>query len=128
LKLLVDTHAFLWFSEDSPKLSKKARRRIEDVHNDRFLSVASVWEMAIKLGLGKLRLSLPLTDVIQGGALDNGIALLAIEKEHAMGVAALAPHHADPFDRMLVVQAKREGMAIVGNDEQFDAYGVARVW
>jgi PIN domain nuclease of toxin-antitoxin system len=128
LRLLLDTHTFLWFSEDDAKLSRVARRRIVDVRNERFLSIASIWEMAIKIGLGKLRLGVPLPELVQSGALDNGIAVLPIEKEHAIGVANLPAHHGDPFDRLLVVQARHEGMTVVGADEHFDAYGVRRVW
>jgi PIN domain nuclease of toxin-antitoxin system len=126
--LLLDTHAFVWFVAGHKRMSAVARRRIEDARNDKFLSVASIWEMAIKRELGKLVLDVPLAEMIQRGAVDNGIALLAIEKEHAIGVATLPRHHGDPFDRLLIVQAASDGMAIVGNDPHFDAYSVRRIW
>jgi PIN domain nuclease of toxin-antitoxin system len=128
VKLLLDTQAFLWFADDHPRLSRKARRRIEDPRHDKFLSLASVWELAIKLSLGKLRLSVPLAEYIETGAVTNGIALLPIEKDHAIAVATLPDHHRDPFDRLLVAQALNEGLTVVGSDERFDAYGVRRVW
>lgn len=128
MRLLVDTHAFLWFAMGDVRLSRVARRRMEDARNEKFLSIASVWEMAIKLGLGKLRLDVPLPDLIQIGAVDNGIALLAIDKDHVIGIASLPRHHGDPFDRLLVVQARHESMAIVTGDEHFDGYGVRRIW
>lgn len=128
MKLLLDTQAFLWLAGGDRRLSRAARRRIEDARNDKFLSVASIWEMAIKMEIGKLRLDVPLAELVQLGATQNGISLLPIEKEHAMGVAILPRHHGDPFDRLLIVQAAHEDMVVVGGDVQFDAYGVRRIW
>lgn len=128
MKLLLDTQAFLWFVEGHSALSAKARRRIEDARHNKYLSIASIWEMAIKLGLGKLELTVPLAEYVHVGAVDNGISLLPIEKEHAIGVATLANHHGDPFDRLLIVQALSAGMAVVGRDATFDDYGVRRIW
>lgn len=128
MKLLLDTQAFLWFAGGDRRLSRTARRRIEDARNHKFLSVASIWEMAIKVEIGKLRLDIPLPELVQSGATDSGIVLLPIEKEHAIGVAVLPRHHGDPFDRLLVVQAAHEGLVVVGSDAQFDAYGVRRIW
>lgn len=128
MKLLLDTHTFLWLAGGDRRLSRTARRRIEDGRHDRFLSVASIWEMAIKVEIGKLRLGVPLAELVQAGAIENGITLLPIEKEHAMGVAVLPRHHGDPFDRLLIVQAAHEDMVIVGNDGRFDAYNVRRIW
>jgi PIN domain nuclease of toxin-antitoxin system len=128
VRLLLDTQAFLWFVEDHPKLSRKARRRIEDPRHDKYLSIASIWEMAIKLRLGKLRLRGSLGQYIEAGAVDNGIALLPIDREHATAVATLPDHHADPFDRLLIAQALDEQMAVVGADDHFDPYGVRRIW
>ncbi|MBI4576684.1 MAG: type II toxin-antitoxin system VapC family toxin [Planctomycetes bacterium] len=128
MKLLLDTQAFLWFAGGDRRLTPRARRRIEDVRHDKFLSIASVWEMAIKTGLGKLVLDLPLAELIESGAIENGIGLLPIDRRHALGVASLPPHHGDPFDRLLAVQARDEDMAVVGGDAAFDAYGVRRIW
>ena len=128
VRLLLDTHVFLWFLGGDSRLSRSARRRIEDAHNDKFLSIASVWEMAVKVGLGKLDLDDPLAELVDRGAGDNSIALLGIAKEHAIAVSALPHHHADPFDRLLVAQAMREGMAIVTCNPAFGAYAVKRVW
>lgn len=128
MKLLIDTHAFLWFLAGDRRLTRVARRRIEDPRNERFLSIASVWEMAIKSSLGKLELDDPLEVVVDRGSQENGIALLRISKEHALGVAALPWHHHDPFDRLLAAQALGDGMRIVARDDAFDAYGVPRIW
>ncbi|MBI2897571.1 MAG: type II toxin-antitoxin system VapC family toxin [Deltaproteobacteria bacterium] len=128
MKLLLDTHAFLWFLAGDRRLSGTARRRIEDSRHERFLSIASVWEMAIKSSLGKLELGDPLAEVVDQGTRENGILLLRVSKEHALGVADLPWHHRDPFDRLLAAQALLDGMSIVGQDHAFEAYGVARVW
>lgn len=128
MKLLLDTHAFLWFLAGDSRLRASARRRVEDPANERLLSIASVWEMAIKISLGKLQLKDPLDHVIGRVASDNGIALLAISARHALGVSALAWHHRDPFDRLLAAQALAEGIALLSEDTAFDAYGVRRVW
>jgi PIN domain nuclease of toxin-antitoxin system len=128
VKQLLDTHAFLWLLAGDARLGAAARRRIEDPRHETVLSIASIWEMAIKVGLGKLRLGPSLDETIQRGARDNGIGLLAISAEHAIRVADLPPHHRDPFDRLLVAQALHEGIPLLANDPAFDAYGVARIW
>ncbi|MBI5160229.1 MAG: type II toxin-antitoxin system VapC family toxin [Micrococcales bacterium] len=128
MRLLLDTHAFLWFLAGDRRLSGTARRRIEDSRHERFLSMASVWEMAIKSSLRKLDIDDPLAAVVDQGTRESGIALLRISKEHALGVADLPWHHRDPFDRLLAAQAIAEEMSIVSVDPAFDAYGVARVW
>jgi PIN domain nuclease of toxin-antitoxin system len=128
VRLLLDTHAFLWFAGGDPRLSSRARRRIEDPGHDKFLSVASIWEAATKASLGKLTLSISLDAVIEEGAANNGIALLDVRREHAAAVEHLPLHHRDPFDRMLVCQAMVERMEIVSSDASLDAYPIRRVW
>ena len=90
--------------------------------------MASAWELAIKLALGKLRLTLPLAEHLARGMRDADIAWLPIAPEHAVAVASLPKHHADPFDRLLVAQVKHEGLVLVGADAAFDAYGIRRIW
>jgi PIN domain nuclease of toxin-antitoxin system len=128
VRLLLDTHAFLWFLAGDSRLRASARRRIEHEGHEKLLSIASVWEMAIKQSLGKLMLKDPLAEVIEGGTLDNGIALLGISKDHALRVAALPWHHRDPFDRLLAAQALGDDLSLLTGDAAFDAYGVRRVW
>jgi PIN domain nuclease of toxin-antitoxin system len=128
VRLLLDTHAFLWLNAGDTALSARARRAIEDVRNDRFLSIASLWEIAIKLSLKKLELEVELAELVQGGAIENGIAFIDIAPRHALGVVRLPFHHRDPFDRMLVAQAKAERLVLVSCDTTFDAYGVKRLW
>lgn len=128
MHLLLDTHAFLWFVSGDGRLSSRARRRIQDRRHDKWLSIASVWELAIKRSLGKLELEISMDELIDTGAVDNGIALLGVTRVHAIGVVDLAFHHRDPFDRLLVSQAMREKMAIVSVDSAFDAYPIERIW
>jgi PIN domain nuclease of toxin-antitoxin system len=102
MKLLLDTHTFLWFIMGSPNLSANARALIEDVANEKFLSVAGLWEIAIKLSVGKLALSAPFDVLIPQQLTSNGFELLNIEIDHAAVVAALPFHHRDPFDRLVI--------------------------
>jgi PIN domain nuclease of toxin-antitoxin system len=128
MKLLLDTHTFIWFIMGSPNLSASARTLIEDVANEKFLSIASLWEIAIKLSIGKLTLSAPFDALIPQQLSINGFELLNIEIEHAAVVATLPFHHRDPFDRLLIAQAMVEKMPIVSIDAVFDAYPVTRLW
>lgn len=128
MKLLIDTHTFLWFVSGDSNLRASARRRIESGSNEKYFSIASVWEMAIKMSLRKLELDDPLEDVVTRGTVDSGIALLDISKAHAIRTATLPWHHRDPFDRLLVAQALENDLAIVARDNAFDQYGVRRVW
>ena len=128
MRLLLDTHSFLWFVSGNPQISSSARMLIEDVSNQPFLSVASLWEMAIKMSLGKLSLGQPFETLIPQQLSLNGIALLGITISHTAVVARLPFHHRDPFDRLLVAQAMTEQMSIVSGDTAFDAYAVTRLW
>jgi PIN domain nuclease of toxin-antitoxin system len=128
MNLLLDTHAFLWFMEGSPKLSEPAREEIEAAEGRRAISIASLWEMAIKASLGKLTLGKPMGELIPVVLADSGIELLAIAVGDVARVVTLPFHHRDPFDRLLAAQALERGFAIVSVDEVFDSYGVGRVW
>ena len=128
VRLLLDTQAFLWFLAGDSRLRRSARRRIGDTANEKVLSIASVWEMAIKISLGKLELRDALGEVVGPIASQNGIVLLGISVHHAIRVATLPWHHRDPFDRLLTAQAIEDGLTVVSRDDAFDAYGVRRVW
>lgn len=128
MKLLLDTHALLWFLAGERRIQPRVRRRIEDARNTKLLSVASVWEIAIKLSLRKLELDDPLDELVERSTRDAGFELLGISPTHAIGVAHLPWHHRDPFDRLLVSQALSDELVIVSADESFDAYGVRRLW
>jgi PIN domain nuclease of toxin-antitoxin system len=128
MKLLLDTHSFLWFIMGSPKLSERVRALIEDDGNDKLLSIASLWEIAIKQSLGKLSLGIPFEVLIPQQLSVNGIGLLNIKIDHIAVVSTLPFHHRDPFDRLLVAQAMIERLPILSADSAFDAYLVARLW
>jgi PIN domain nuclease of toxin-antitoxin system len=128
MRLLVDTHAFLWWVEGAPSLPKRARAAIANEENECLLSVASAWELAIKAGLGKVRLALPVRRYVAEHVAANGFRLLDIELAHVGRVETLAPHHGDPFDRLLIAQALEERLPIVTADAVFGRYGVERIW
>ncbi|WP_447974920.1 type II toxin-antitoxin system VapC family toxin [Nitrospira sp. Kam-Ns4a] len=128
MRLLLDTHVFLWWVEDAPELSAKARKGLADPAHEIFLSLASCWEMAIKLSLGKLKVAQPLERFIPEQLAANGFRQLNIEFRHVVRVAQLPFHHRDPFDRLLVAQALEEGVTVVSADPVFRMYGVRRLW
>lgn len=128
MRLLLDTQAFLWFEMDSARLSATAKGLIEDRENDRFLSIASAWEMAIKVSLGKLKLPQPVGQFVRTELRKNAISLLPIDLKHLDRAAALPFHHRDPFDRLIIAQALAVGLAVVSSDTFLDAYGVQRLW
>ena len=128
MKLLLDTHAFLWFVGGNTRLSTPARSSIEDPANQSFISVASLWEMAVKISLGKLHIEQPYETFIPRQMARNGFHPLPIDVGHAAALISLPFHHRDPFDRLLVAQAKVEHLAVVSRDSMLDAYGITRLW
>jgi PIN domain nuclease of toxin-antitoxin system len=128
VNLLLDTHTFLWFINGDKKLSEAARTSIENIENERFLSIASVWEMAIKLSLGKLQFAQPFHLFIPQQMTRNRVRFLETRVEHFTLVAELPFHHKDPFDRLIIAQSLVEHIPIISIDEIFDAYTVARLW
>ena len=125
---LLDTHTFLWFIAAHPALSAPARKWIETSANERLLSVASLWEIAIKASAGKLTVPLPMTELVATHIVGNAIKLLPIAPPHLDRLVTLPFHHRDPFDRLIIAQAKSEALPIVGRDAQFDAYSITRIW
>ena len=123
MNLLLDTHALIWWLEDSPQLGNAARRAIKAIENTCVISVVSAWEIAIKTAVGRLTLNLDPDESIPELFL-LGFQPLSIQFRHAFTVRHLPLHHADPFDRMLLAQAQCEGMTLVTADERFAAYGV----
>lgn len=127
-RYLLDTHTFVWMAASPARIGSAARRRIEASAADLYLSVASVWEMAIKASLGKLKLPDRLPAFLEEQLVATRSALLPIRPEHALRVEALPWHHRDPFDRLLVAQAAFEDLTLLSRDAAFDAYGEARIW
>lgn len=129
MRLLLDTHAFLWFIMGDRRLSGMARALIEDGANERLVSVGSLWEIAIKVSLGKVILSQPFETLFPAQLEHNAIQLLAMTVEHTRAVSELPfLEHRDPFDRLLVAQSQVEHAPLISVDRSFDAYGVQRVW
>ena len=127
MKLLLDTHTFLWFLDDSPQLSQKGKALLE-ADNELLLSIASLWEIAIKLRLSKLTVAVPIEVLMTQQLTQNDIELLPITVAPLIVVSTLPLHHRDPFDRLLIAQAMVEQMPIVSADPAFDAYPVQRLW
>lgn len=128
MRLLLDTHTFLWFIAGDSQLDSYARQLIEDISNERFLSVASVWEITIKSSLGRLTVPTPPSVLIRDHAWANGIELLAIASEHLDVLHGLAYHHKDPFDRLMIAQAIHEGLVLISKDQAFSDYNVQVEW
>ncbi len=128
MRLLLDTHAFIWYATDSSRLSTTARSLIDNGDNDILLSTASVWEMAIKHSIGRLNFSLPFMEFIKQQIAVNRIEILEISFDHIEVVASLPLHHRDPFDRLIIAQSMAEQIPVLSVDGIFDAYAIARLW
>lgn len=128
MRYLLDTHTFIWFINDSPMLSKTAKEYLEFPQNTLFLSIATIWEMAIKISLGKLIIPEPFTDFINQQLEENAISLLEIKTDHLGILTSLPFHHRDPFDRLLISQSKHENLPVIGKDLIFDEYQINRIW
>ncbi|MGM3306395.1 type II toxin-antitoxin system VapC family toxin [Anabaena sp. WFMT] len=125
-KQLLDTHTLLWFTMGDPRINPNLRLQIEN--NDNLLSIASIWEIAIKHSISKLKLALGFDDFVEHQIIDNGIIIKTIEQKHISVVAQLLLHHRDPFDRILIAQAIVENIPIISVDNKFDAYPIKRLW
>jgi PIN domain nuclease of toxin-antitoxin system len=128
MRLLIDTHALIWFCEGNSALSAAARAAMEDAANERLISHATPWEMAIKLALGKLQLQPDFSTIFPGVINANGFAMLPSSFDHYRALIVLPRHHGDPFDRLIIAQAKVDGLTIVTDDQQFSGYGVPVLW
>lgn len=129
MRILLDTHTFLWFINGDPKLSGYARQHIENLENRRLLSTASLWEMAIKVSIGKLKLGLPFRELYTVHIKDNAVDVLEMTHEHLDILKTPPFHHKDPFDRLIIAQSIAENIPILSRDELFDDYeNVQRFW
>ena len=128
MKVLLDTHTFLWWIANDSHLSERARTVIEDADHQLFLSAASGWEIAIKTRIGKLKLADDLQGFVSEQLRINAIQVLPIHMAHALHVATLPDHHRDPFDRMLVAQSQLEQLPIMTSDPQISKYSVTVIW
>jgi PIN domain nuclease of toxin-antitoxin system len=128
MRLLLDTHAFLWLVEGSPNLSAAAQAALADTANDVYLSAASVWELAIKVGNKKLTLSDSLDVFVPKWTATYHLDTLPVRFIHVYRTVDLPAHHKDPFDRLLIAQAMVEGMGLLTSDTKFTPYSVSIVW
>ena len=128
MRLLIDSQSLIWYVDQDHLLSPAAHAAMTDTNNDLLLSAATIWEIAIKVGLKKLSLSMPYKQWITKALDDLGMTVLPITVEYADAQAGLPSHHRDPFDRLLVAQAQVENMALVSADPGFDPYGINRLW
>ena len=128
MRVLVDTHVFLWWVEGDRALPAKARATLADQENECLISMASAWELAIKAGLGKLKLTLPVERYVVEHIAANGFRMLDIRMTHVGRVETLESHHGDPFDRLIIAQALEEELPVITADPVFRKYGVKRIW
>lgn len=130
MNLLLDTHTFLWFAgrQQSTLLPVATREVLEDGANTLLLSLASIWELAIKVSIGKMQLTESVADLVRFHQINSGIQLQPIAITHLDLIERLPFHHKDPFDRLLIAQSLVENLAIVSIDAAFDRYGVNRLW
>jgi PIN domain nuclease of toxin-antitoxin system len=128
MKLLLDTHAFIWWDSEPEKLSAKVLSLCQNQENTLVLSVVSVWEIQIKNQLGKLNLGTALTEIIENQNKINRIKVLPVNLGHVLYLDKLPNHHKDPFDRLLIAQANTEGFVLLSRDKVFEKYPVKLIW
>ena len=128
MNLLLDSHTFLWFVGNDPRLSLNARVVIEDPSNRKWVSIASLWEITIKVSIGKLTLTDPVAVFLRRELLLNKFSTLDISLNHLDSLSTIPFHHRDPFDRLIVSQSIADSISVVSTDLAFDAYGITRIW
>ena len=128
MRYLLDTHTLLWFISEDKQLSDRAHRLILDSSSEIFLSIASLWEIAIKVNIGKLALDKPFNQLFPDELDSHGIEILDIRIDSLVQLTALPAHHRDPFDRLIIVQALVENLPIISVDRNFDVYDIDREW
>jgi PIN domain nuclease of toxin-antitoxin system len=124
VRLLLDTHVFIWCYDDSPLLGERAREAIAAGENEAFVSAVSIWEIAIKVSIGKLKLRRGFPEDVTKDILAYGFSELPVSAQHGAEVRTLPWHHSDPFDRLLIAQARQEGLTLVTTDDRLSRYDV----
>lgn len=127
MNLLIDTHAVIWFITEDDQLPDHVKELIEDTANTCFVSIASLWEMGIKYSLGKLDLKADLKKIFELIE-QSGLTILPITTTHILTNSALDFHHRDPFDRLIIAQAKSEGLTLISKDGEFENYNINLMW
>ena len=128
MNLILDTHTFLWWDSEPSQLSERVLNLCYDQNNTLILSVVSVWEIQIKSQLGKLKLHMPLAELVKSQQHRNNFQLLSAELDHILALDTLPFHHKDPFDRLLIAQANIEDAVLLSKDRAFSAYSVQAIW
>jgi PIN domain nuclease of toxin-antitoxin system len=128
MRVLLDSHTLIWAGDDPDKVPAPAMGVMQDPANELLISAATIWEMAIKVAVGKLPLSLPYRRWLDKAVADQGLSILPITLDHTEYLVSMPSHHRDPFDRLIAAQAIVEGAPLVSADTIFDAYGVNRIW
>ncbi|NET58688.1 MAG: type II toxin-antitoxin system VapC family toxin [Symploca sp. SIO2E6] len=128
MKILIDTHVLIWWSGEPSRLSPWVYNFLSDPKNEPILSLVSIWEMQIKMSLGKLSIKTALPELVNDEIRRNRIILLPIQLSHIYALKDLPPHHRDPFDRLLIAQSMQERLDIISIDDKLDAYGIRRLW
>ena len=128
MRVLIDTHVFIWWTSDTKKLSSRVYNLLTDSNNRAYLSIISIWEIQIKLSLGKLQMKRKLSELVDNEINGNRIELLPLSLSHIYALSHLPLYHRDPFDRILIAQSMDTNLPIVSIDEKFDAYNIDRLW
>ena len=128
MRILLDTHALIWWSSDDGQLGEKARRAIADAGSEVLVSAATAWELCTKYRLGKLPEAEYIATHLAEYLGEQGFSPLPVSLSHGQRAGSLPGPHKDPFDRMLIAQAQAEDLVLVSNEEAFDGYGVRRIW
>lgn len=128
MKLLLDTHTFIWLDSNPSRLSEKVRSLLQDSTNTLLLSVVSIWEMQIKTQIGKLQLSIPLAELVESQRQANMLEILPVSLSHVLALDQLPLHHKDPFDRLLIAQANVEDATLISQDATLAKYPVQLIW
>ena len=127
MNILLDTHAFIWFAQDHDRVSQDIKNLIEDPNNCCYISIGSIWEMAIKISLDRLRLSIPIQD-IEKELESYGFLILPVLFRHLVKLSSLEFHHRDPFDRLLISQAQTDNLILISSEPEFKKYNVNLIW
>jgi PIN domain nuclease of toxin-antitoxin system len=128
VRILFDTHTFIWWDDEHTQLSPTALAMCKDRDNTLLLSIVSIWEMQIKIQLGKLKFSVPLPEKIQHQQAANGLEILPITMQHVFSLDQLPDHHRDPFDRLLIAQSVHENIFLMSSDPLVAKYPVQIIW
>jgi PIN domain nuclease of toxin-antitoxin system len=128
VRLLLDTHVLLWWDSEPSKIPPSTLQILENPQNNLWISIVSLWEIQIKTQLGKLKLNLPLQDLVAQQQQINGLQLLPIDLRHVLALEALPYHHKDPFDRLLIAQSVAENLVCVSADSVFKQYAISLLW